>query len=77
VSGPLIIAVRHEPGYVLLTAAGDIDIFTVARLREALLTVAASGQPVIADVDRVTFLVTGPLTETGGEYRLLVRLIEG
>jgi hypothetical protein len=29
----LAIGVRHEPGYVILTAAGEIGIFTVARLR--------------------------------------------
>jgi anti-anti-sigma factor len=52
----LTIGVRHEPGYVILTAAGDIDIFTVARLREQLFTLAAEGRPLIADPDRVTFL---------------------
>jgi len=66
---PLIIGVRHEPGYVLLTAAGDIDIFTVARLREDLLTLADSGQPVIADLDRVTFLGAAGLGALAGAAR--------
>jgi hypothetical protein len=52
----LTIGVRPEPGYVLITAAGEIDIFTVARLREALFTLAGDGRPLIADLDRVTFL---------------------
>ena len=50
----LTIRVRREPGYVIITAAGEIDIFTVARLREQLFTLAGDGQPVIADLDRVT-----------------------
>jgi hypothetical protein len=36
----LIIGVRPEAGYVIITAAGEIDIFTVARLREQLFTLA-------------------------------------
>ena len=52
----LIIGVRPGPGYVIVTAAGETGIFTVARLRELLLTLADSGQPVIADLDRVAFL---------------------
>src|SRR6185503_11052074 len=52
----LIIGVRAEPGYVIITAAGEIDIFTVARLREELFTLAGDGRPLIADLDRVTFL---------------------
>jgi hypothetical protein len=51
----LTIGVRHEPGYVLITAAGEIGIFTVARLREDLFTLAGDGRPVIAGLDRVTF----------------------
>jgi hypothetical protein len=41
---------------VVIAAAGDIDIFTVARLREELFTLPGDGRPVIADPDRVTFL---------------------
>ena len=66
---PLVPGVRYEPGYVLLTAAGDIDIFTVARLREDLLTLADSGQPVIADLDRVTFLGAAGLGALAGAAR--------
>jgi anti-anti-sigma factor len=51
----LTIGVRREPGYVLLTAAGDTGIFTVARLRDQLFTLAGDGRPLIADLDQVTF----------------------
>jgi anti-sigma B factor antagonist len=65
----LTIRVRHEPGYVLLAAAGEIDIFTVARLREQLFTLAGDGQPVIADLDRVTFLGAAGLGVLAGAAR--------
>jgi hypothetical protein len=51
--------VRHEPGYVLITAAGEVGIFTVARPRGELFTRAGDGRPVIADLDRVTFPAAG------------------
>ena|SRR5690348_2422294 len=66
---PLIISIRPGPGYVLLTAAGDIDIFTVARLREELHALAGSGQPVIADLDQVTFLGAAGLGALAGAAR--------
>ena len=62
----LTIGVRHEPGYVLITAAGEIGIFTVPRLREDLFTLAGDGRPVIAGLDRVTF--PGP-AHPGGTAR--------
>jgi len=51
----LTIGVRHESGYVLITETGEIGIFTVARLREQLFTLAGDGRPVTAGLDRVTF----------------------
>ena len=65
----LTIGVRPEPGYVLITAAGEIDIFTVARLREALFTLAGDGRPLIADLDRVTFLGAAGLGALAGAAR--------
>jgi anti-anti-sigma factor len=50
------IRVRHHPGYTIIVAAGEIDIFTVSRLRDQLFTVASDGLPLIADLDRVTFI---------------------
>jgi len=65
----LIIGVRAEPGYVIITAAGEIDIFTVARLREELFTLACDGRPLIADLDRVTFLGAAGLGALAGAAR--------
>jgi hypothetical protein len=42
---PLTIEVRREQNYVIVTAAGEIDISTVARMRECLFDLAASGRP--------------------------------
>ena len=54
--GPLTIEVRHEQNYVIVTAAGEIDISTVARMRECLFDLAASGRPLVADLDQVSFI---------------------
>ena len=48
--------VRREGGYVIVTVAGEIDIATVARLRERLFGLAASGCPLVADLDQVSFM---------------------
>jgi anti-anti-sigma factor len=39
-----------------LTATGGIDIATVARLRTRLFALADDGRPVIADLDKVSFI---------------------
>ena len=52
----LTIEVREEPGHVLVTVAGEVDIATVPRLRERLAAPAASGRPLIVDLDPVTFI---------------------
>ena len=52
----LIIEVRHEQGYAIVTAAGEIDISTVTRLRERLFELAASGRPLVVDLDQVSFI---------------------
>ena len=49
----LTIRVGREQGCATVTVAGEIDIATVARLRERLFELAASGQPLIADLDQV------------------------
>jgi anti-anti-sigma factor len=53
---PLTIKVRHEQDYVIVTAAGEIDISTVTRMRECLFDLAASGRPLVADLDQVSFI---------------------
>lgn len=52
----LTIEVRHEQDYVIVTAAGEIDISTVTRMRECLFDLAASGRPLVADLDQVSFI---------------------
>jgi len=53
---PLTIEVRHEQDYVIVTAAGEIDISTVTRMRDCLFELAASGRPLVADLDQVSFI---------------------
>ena len=50
------VRVRHEPGYVLVTMAGEVDYGTVAGLRERLFALAVAGRPLVADLDRVSFI---------------------
>lgn len=52
----LTIEVRREQGYAIVTVAGEIDISTVTRLRECLFEMAASGVPLVVDLDRVDFI---------------------
>ena len=52
----LTIGARHEPGYAIVTVGGEIDIATVTQFREGLVNMAISGQPLVADLDRVSFI---------------------
>jgi anti-sigma B factor antagonist len=52
----LAIEVRQEPGCTTVTAAGEIDISTVTRLRERLFEAAASGHPLVVDLNQVSFI---------------------
>ena len=52
----LTIEARHERGYPVVTVAGEIDIATATRLRERLFELAASGHPLVADLDQVRFM---------------------
>ncbi len=54
--GVLTIGVRYKPRYVLVAVAGEVDIATVPRLRERLWPLAASGRPLVADLERVSFI---------------------
>ncbi len=66
----LTIRVRHQPKYVLVTIAGEIDIGTVARLRERLWALAASGRPLVADLEQVSFIDASGLGALAGAARL-------
>jgi anti-sigma B factor antagonist len=52
----LSVGVRHERGYAIVTAVGEIDTATVARLRQRLFDLAASGRPLVVDLDQVSFI---------------------
>ena len=52
----LTVEIRDEPGHVLITVAGEVDIATVPQLQERLAASAASGRPLIVDLDLVTFI---------------------
>jgi anti-sigma B factor antagonist len=63
---PLTIEVRHEQACVIVTAAGEIDISTVTRMRECLFELAASGRPLVADLDQVSFIDSAGLAALVG-----------
>ena len=62
----LTIRVRRGPGHTILTAAGEIDIATVARFRARLFALAGEGRPVIADLDQVSFIDSAGLSALVG-----------
>jgi anti-anti-sigma factor len=52
----LSVTVRRERGVVIAEVTGDIDMSTAARVRECLFGLADSGQPLIVDLNRITFI---------------------
>jgi anti-sigma B factor antagonist len=52
----LAVRVRREPGYVLVTVTGEVDYASAAGLRERLSALADDGRPLVADLDRVSFI---------------------
>ena len=52
----LTIGVRCERGCPIVTAAGQIDIATVSRLRERLFELAASGRVLVVELDDGGFI---------------------
>jgi anti-sigma B factor antagonist len=65
----LDITVRRERGVVIATVTGDVDIFTVARLRECLSGLADGGRTLIVDLNRVTFIDSAGLGALIGAAR--------
>jgi anti-sigma B factor antagonist len=63
------IRVRYEPKYVLITLAGEVDFAAVTSLRERLFPLAASGRPLVADLDRVSFIDAAGLGVLAGAAR--------
>lgn len=62
----LAIEVRQEQGSAIVAAAGEIDISTATRLRERLFEIAASGHPLVLDLDRVSFIDSVGLATLAG-----------
>jgi anti-sigma B factor antagonist len=67
------IRVRYEPEYILITLAGEVDFAAVASLRERLFALAASGRPIVADLDRVSFIDAAGLGVLAGAARRAAR----
>jgi len=65
----LTITVRSERGVVIAAVTGEIDISTVAPLRERLLELADSGGTLIIDLNRVTFIDSAGLGALVGTAR--------
>jgi anti-sigma B factor antagonist len=52
----LTIEVRRERDHAIVAAAGEIDIATVAELRERLFELADDGQSIVVDLSQVNFV---------------------
>ena len=65
----LSVTVRRERGVVIAEVTGYIDLSTVARLREPLFGLADSGEPLIVDLNRVTFIDSAGLGVLVGAFR--------
>jgi anti-sigma B factor antagonist len=65
----LTIRARREAGCVVVTVVGEVDIATVARLRERLSALAAGGVPLVADLDQVSFIDATGLGALAGAAR--------
>ena len=65
----LTVTVRHERGVVIAEVTGDIDISTVTGLRERLFELADSGQTLIVNLNRITFIDSSGLAALVGAAR--------
>jgi anti-anti-sigma factor len=69
VSGALDIEVRTERGVVIAAVTGEIDISSVAQLRQRLYELADNGGTLIVDLNRVTFIDSAGLGALVGAAR--------
>ena len=65
----LTVRVRREPGFVLIVVAGEVDYASVDGLRVRLFRLAAAGRPLVADLDRVSFIDAAGLGVLAGAAR--------
>lgn len=66
----LTIRVQEEGENVIVAAAGEIDIATVAELRERLYALAVGGRPLVVDLDQISFIDAAGLGALVGAARL-------
>jgi anti-sigma B factor antagonist len=52
----LSVTIRRESGVAIVEVTGDIDLSTVAGLRERLFELADSGGPLIIDLNQISFI---------------------
>jgi anti-sigma B factor antagonist len=52
----LTVGVRRERGCEIVTAVGEVDIASVTWLRPRLFDLAATGRPLVVDLDQVSFI---------------------
>src|ERR1700761_8410869 len=77
----LAVRVRHEQGCAIVIVAGEVDIASVAQLRERVSPVPPPGVRLIAALDRVSFIAAAGLgalveearrsAEHGGSLRVV------
>src|SRR5213082_3358248 len=67
--GTLDITLRNEGGVVIAAVTGEIDISTVAQLRERLYELADNGGTLIVDLNQVTFIDSAGLGALVGTAR--------
>jgi anti-sigma B factor antagonist len=68
----LTISVSPEPGYVVVSVAGEIDMATAAQFREQLASVISGGaRRVVVDLARVTFMASAGVAVLAGTHRVL------
>jgi anti-sigma B factor antagonist len=69
----LTITVSSERGAVIAAVTGEIDISTVAQLRERLFELADNGGTLIVDLNRVTFIDSAGLAALVGTARRVAK----
>ena len=65
----LSVTVRRVRGVVIAEVTGDMDMSTVAALRERLSGLADSGKPLIVDLNRISFIDSAGLGVLVGAAR--------
>jgi len=68
----LTISVSAEPGYVVVSVAGELDVATAAQFREQLASVISGGaRRIVVDLARATFMASAGIGVLMGTHRVL------